>query len=72
MCVRMQTFLADELVGGGADVVVELPWFRVVRPPDVHTVLIVLPVVRLAGAPQEQVLQREHLRSSAHSRSGTG
>lgn len=67
----MQTFFADELVGGGADVVVELPRFDVVRPPDVHAVLLVLPVVWLAGAPREQVLQTDDLRSSACSVSGT-
>lgn len=67
----MQTFFADELAGGGADVVVELPRFNVVRSPDVHAVLLVLPVVRLVGAPGEQVLQRDNLRSSACSASGT-
>lgn len=63
----MQTFFADELVGGAADVVVELPRFDVVRPPDVHAVLLVFPVVRLAGAPYEQVLQRDILRGSSRS-----
>lgn len=67
----MQTFFADELVGGGADVVVELPRLHVVHPPDVHAVLVVLPVVRLVGPPREQVLRRDSVRSSARSVAGT-
>lgn len=72
MCAWVQTFFADELAGGGADVVVELPRLDVVHPSDVHAVLLVLPVVRLAGPPYEQVLQRDNLRgSSGSSVSGT-
>lgn len=59
VCVCVQTFFADELVGGGADVVVELPRLDVVHPPDVHAVLLVLPVVRLVGPPWEEVLRGE-------------
>lgn len=63
----MQTFFADELAAGGADVVVKLPRFDVVGAPDVHAVLLVLPVVRLARAPWEKVLQRHNLSASARS-----
>lgn len=67
----MRTFFADELVGGGAEVVVKLPCFYVVHPPDVHAVLVALPVVWLVGAPREKVLHRDNLSGSARSVSGT-
>ena len=46
-----RTFFADKLLSGGAEVVVEFPRLVVVHPPELDTVLVVLPVVRLVRPP---------------------
>lgn len=50
------TFFADEFLCGGADVVVEFSRLVVIHPPELHAVLLVLPVVRLVGGPGEEIL----------------
>lgn len=51
------TFFADVFLCARADIIVEFPSFRVSHPSEVHTVLIVLPVVWLVGLPQKEVLR---------------
>ena len=51
-----ETFFADEVPRGGAEIIVEFPRFVVGHPSQVSAVLVVLPVVRLVGRPGEEVL----------------
>lgn len=54
-----QTFFADKIQAGGAEIIIEFPRFMVLHPSDVHTVLVVLPVVGLVGPPWEEVLRED-------------
>lgn len=52
-----QTFFADEFLCGCAEIITEFPSILVIHPSQVHTVLVVLPVVWLAVPPWEEVLR---------------
>lgn len=55
--VLHQTFFADKFLCGCAEIIIEFPRFMVIHPSEVHTVLVILPVVWLVWPPREEVLR---------------
>lgn len=55
-----QTFFADKLLCGSAEIIIEFARFVVIHSSELHTVLVVLPVVWLVGCPREEVLRSRY------------